>query len=315
MVVGAPAAETTPPKLDDVMMAMDVVDTLRHREDFVRRELDEEGREAELIARLREIYHQQGIEVPDHVLKQGVQALKESRFVYTPPPRSWKRTMLELWALRSRVARRTLTVMLIFLAVLGIAYFTIIRPAQESRRVAHIEATETLPKSINLAHSDILAIAKDDTARERANALFSDGQRAVRDGDLPAMRSINAQLGQLLDELRTEYTLRIISQPGQTTGLWRRPPGWWQARSYYLIVEPIAPDGQTLSLPIRDELSGETKTVSQFGVRVPQQTYEAVAADKREHGVVRRNELGVKQRGRLTIDYAMPAEGGTINTW
>ena len=35
------------------MIAMDVVDTLRHREDLVRRELDEEGREAELIERLR----------------------------------------------------------------------------------------------------------------------------------------------------------------------------------------------------------------------------------------------------------------------
>ena len=30
-----------PQTLDDLMIAMDVVDTLRHREDLVRRELDE----------------------------------------------------------------------------------------------------------------------------------------------------------------------------------------------------------------------------------------------------------------------------------
>ena len=77
-----------PQTLDDVMIAMDVVDTLRHREDLVRRELNEEGREAELIARLREIYRNQGIEVPDHVLADGVKALKESRFVYTPAPQA-----------------------------------------------------------------------------------------------------------------------------------------------------------------------------------------------------------------------------------
>jgi hypothetical protein len=73
-----------PQTLDDVMIAMDVVDTLRHREDLVRRELNEEGRESELIARLRQIYHDQGIEVPDKVLAEGVKALKDSCFVYTP---------------------------------------------------------------------------------------------------------------------------------------------------------------------------------------------------------------------------------------
>ena len=37
----AVAPPSTPQKLDDIMIAMDVVDTLRHREDLVRRELDE----------------------------------------------------------------------------------------------------------------------------------------------------------------------------------------------------------------------------------------------------------------------------------
>ena len=90
------AAPGKPQTLDDVMIAMDVVDTLRHREDLVRRELNEEGREGELIARLRQIYHDQGIEVPDSVLADGVKALKDSRFVYTPPPARWKRTLLTL---------------------------------------------------------------------------------------------------------------------------------------------------------------------------------------------------------------------------
>ncbi len=72
--------------LDEVMLAMDVVDTLRHRQDLVTRELDGTAREGQLIERLREVYRQQGIEVPDHILKEGVSALAESRFVYDPPP-------------------------------------------------------------------------------------------------------------------------------------------------------------------------------------------------------------------------------------
>ena len=56
--MGHTPQEPKPHTLDEIMIAMDVVDTLRHREELVRRELDDEGREAELIARLREIYRE-----------------------------------------------------------------------------------------------------------------------------------------------------------------------------------------------------------------------------------------------------------------
>lgn len=50
--------------LDELMLAMDVVDTLRHQDNLVARELDESRREAELIARLRQIYESQGLPFP-----------------------------------------------------------------------------------------------------------------------------------------------------------------------------------------------------------------------------------------------------------
>ena len=49
----APVGAAQPP-LDDVMLAMDVVDTLRHDQLIVERELNEEERRAKLIERLRE---------------------------------------------------------------------------------------------------------------------------------------------------------------------------------------------------------------------------------------------------------------------
>lgn len=311
----ATAVEPKPHTLDELMMAMDVVDTLRHREDLVRRELDEAGREAQLIARLREIYREQGIEVPDRVLQDGVKALREQRFVYNPPPPSWKRTVLELWVKRSAIGRRFLRWGLIILALAGLAYFALVRPAQEARRQALIEATETLPSSIRLAHSDVLSLATEDAAKRRADVLLADGERAIRDRDLPAMRRINSELINLREALSAEYRLRIVSEPGQLTGLWRRPPGFWTQRSYYLIVEPVAPDRRKISLPIRDEVTGETKSVSQFGVRVPEETYEAVARDKRDDGIVQQNIFGVKARGKLEVDYRMPFAGGTITSW
>ncbi len=314
-MVDATAAEPRPHTLDDVMMAMDVVDTLRHREDLVRRELDEAGREAELIARLKEIYREQGIEVPDRVLEQGVEALKESRFTYVPPPPSWKRTLLELWARRGAVSRQVGLAILAVLVLWGVYHFAIARPAEQARLRERVEMTETLPRSIRLAHTDVQAIAAETAARQKADALLADGERAIRDANLAAMRRIRDALVQLRDELTTQYTLTIVSAPGEVTGVWRRPPSWWQSRNYYLIVEAVATDGRKLSLPIRNEETGETKTVSRFGVRVPQETYAAVADDKRDDGIVQRNQFGVKRRGRLSVDYLMPFEGGAITAW
>ena len=81
----APLKTDEPRKLDDVLLAMDVVDTLRHRERVVDMELDAEARETQLIERLKDIYAAQGIEVPERILKDGVKALEEQRFTYKPP--------------------------------------------------------------------------------------------------------------------------------------------------------------------------------------------------------------------------------------
>ncbi|MFM9846463.1 MAG: DUF6384 family protein [Hyphomicrobiaceae bacterium] len=308
-------AQGKPQTLDDLMIAMDVVDTLRHREDLVRRELNEEGREDDLIARLRQIYRDQGIEVPDQILADGVKALKDSRFVYTPPPAGWKRSLLTLWTKRDTHGKRAGYALATVVALFAGYHLLVTRPAQLAAEQERIEITETLPKSLRQAHADILAVGNDPAARQKADALLADGERAIRDGDRAAMTKVSTDLAALRTELAAEYALMIVSRPGESSGVWRRPPRGSQARNYYLIVEPIAPDGRKLSLPVRNEETGVSEAVSKFGVRVPQQTFEAVASDKRDDGIVQRNQFGVKKRGTLAVDYKMPFEGGIITQW
>lgn len=304
-----------PSTLDELMIAMDVVDTLRHREDLVRRELDEEGREAELIARLKKIYHDQGIEVSDEVLLDGVKALKDSRFVYTPPPAGWKRTLLTAWVRRGVYGRRTAIAAALIAIALGGYYFITVRPARLAEEQARIELTETLPKALKQAHANALAIATDPAAKQKADALLADGQRALSVGNRAGAAKASADLSALADELAQEYTLTIVSRPGEPTAVWRRPPGPGQARNYYLIVEAVAPDGRKLSLPIRNEETGQTETVRRFGVRVPESVWEAVRRDKTDDGIVQNNQFGIKRRGTLSVDYQMPFEGGFITKW
>jgi hypothetical protein len=304
-----------PQTLDDIMIAMDVVDTLRHREDLVRRELNEEGRESELIERLRQIYRDQGIEVPDRVLADGVKALKDSRFVYTPPPASWKRSLFTLWAGRDVYGKRAGLALAALVAV-GVGYYTLVtRPARLEAERTRIEVTETLPKALRHAYAEVVAVAGDDAAKQKASALLADGEAAIARGDRAEMAKTSAALAALRDDLRREYTLTIVSRPGEPSGVWRRPPGNSQARNYYLIVEPIAPDGRPVSIVVRNEETGAGETVSKLGVRVPQNVYEAVAQDKRDDGIIQRNRFGVKRRGTLAVDYLMPFENGTITKW
>ncbi len=310
-----PQAEHKPHKLDDVMIAMDVVDTIRHREDLVRRELGDEAREGELIERLREIYRQQGIEVSDEVLAQGVKALKESRFTYTPKPPSWQRTLLEAWVARKRYGAIAAVAATLLLSTCGYQYLTVTRPAQLAEEQARIETTETLPRSIRQVHADMIRIATDTAIKPRADQLLADGERAIRDQDRAAMQKVAAEMKRLGDDVAAEYTLTIVSRPGETTGVWRRPPKGATQRNYYIIVEPIGPNGRKLSLSIRNEETGETSVVDRFGVRVPQATFDAVAADKRDDGIVQKNRYGVKRRGTLSVDYLMPYEGGMITKW
>jgi hypothetical protein len=253
--------------------------------------------------------------VPDQILADGVKALKDSRFVYTPPPAGWKRSLLTLWAKRDTHGKRAGYALAAVIALFAGYHLLVTRPAQLAAEQERVEITQTLPKSLRQAHADILVVGNDPAAKQKADALLADGERAIRDGDRAAMTRITGELTALRNELAAEYTLVIVSRPGESSGVWRRPPRGSQARNYYLIVEPVAPDGRKMSLPVRNEETGATETVSKFGVRVPQQTFETVASDKRDDGIVQRNQFGIKKRGTLAVDYKMPFEGGIITQW
>lgn len=103
--------------LDEVMLAMDVVDTLRHQRAQVAAELDEDKREAQLIARVHSIYESQGMDVPSDVIAEGVKALVEDRFKYDPPARSFAVRLAEIYVERGKWAFRMFVVVLLAAAV------------------------------------------------------------------------------------------------------------------------------------------------------------------------------------------------------
>lgn len=302
------------PKLDELMLAMDVVDTLRHQEGLVEKVLGEDSRDATLKERLRTLYEGQGLKVSDRILDDGIRALKESRFTYDPAPPSFARTMALLWVGRATVAK-VMAVALLAIAVLGGVTYWRVASTERATEAARIEMTVTLPQTVDTAEAALAAEALTSDARTEAEKRVAVARAAIASGDAGAARNAVAALADLRATLAQTYQLRIVSRPGERTGVFRVPDVNTKARNYYLIVEAVTPAGDALKLPISSEEDGTVKTVDKWGVRVPKATYDKVAADKSDDGIVEDNILGEKPRGSLAPVYEMDVLPGAITSW
>jgi hypothetical protein len=308
-------AEAGKAPLDDLMLAMDVVDTLRHRQDLVTRELSAEARERQLIDKLRDIYHGQGIEVPDAVLREGVDALAKSRFTYTPPKPSFATSLARLYVNRKKWGPAALAVFLTLAIGLG-GYFLAYRPFQQGQiEAARIELAERLPAQMDVLYETIFQETKVQQASIEAEEQRTRGKVAAGEGNREGALAAIAGLTAIRDQLRQEYNLRIVNREGVQSGFWTFPEINTEAANYYVVVEALDPGGQVLSLPIRNEENGQVETVSTWGVRVPESVYRSVEADKRDDGIIQRNIVGIKQYGFLDVNYTVPVLGGAVTRW
>ena len=301
--------------LDEVMLAMDVVDTLRHRQDLATRELAGVSREQQLIDRLREIYHQQGIEVPDHILKEGVAALQESRFVYDPPKPGLGTSMARLYVGRERWGKPVGAV-LVALLVLSVGYFGVWQPYQRGQaEQAQIALSEGVPTRLDALYESIFEETKVQKAVVQAEALRRRGKAFAAEGNSLAAEKAVTDLTALRDQMRQEYILRVVNRPDLQSGFWTIPEVNTAATNYYIVVEALDADGNALELPVLNEENGQTEVVASWGVRVPESVYDSVSNDKRDDGIIQNNEVGRKANGFLDVEYNLPILGGAVTRW
>ncbi len=293
--------------LDDIMLAMDVVDTLRHQQLLVQRELDTDDRDQKMLQRLREIYAAQGIEVPDHVLQQGVDALKEGRFVYQPPASSFQVWLARLYISRGRWGKPVLLVAGLVLLV-WLAYSLLISgPAERAR--------DALPGQIQAQYEELVEQAKGETAIERSESLLQEGKSALRRNETEEARQVLERMAVLQRDIELEYDIRISSHPGGRSGVWRIPDANTMARNYYIIVEAVSRYGNLETVPVLNEEDGKVYRVKEWGLRVDEALFDQVAEDKTDDGIIQNNRFGVKERGYLTPQYLMPTTGAAITRW
>lgn len=304
-------------ELDEVMLAMDVVDTLRHQQSIVDRELGADDHDQALIEKVRKIYAGQGLTVSDDVIAKGVKALREERFTYRPPEKSFQLTLARMYVHRGRWAKWGGLAVAALLAFYLVYQFVVVAPQKRARQQQQqdLQELEAMPAKLADQRDRVLAEAQEETARQRAQVLYKDALAAVSRQDTGAVNNGYAALSQLYDQLTQAYQVRIVSRQGTQSGVWRVPQNNPDTRNYYIIVEAVNADGKRLALPITSEEDGKTATVEQWGLRVEPAVFEQVKRDKMDDGIIENNVFGVKKRGYTTPQYNIPTTGGAITQW
>lgn len=305
----------SPQKLDDVMLAMDIVDTLRHRERLVEMELGGEAREQALIRRLKEIYAAQGIDVPDDILKDGVKALEDKRFQYEAPKPGIAVSLAKIYIARDRWLK---PLALVFgLAAFATATYEFGYAAPREARIAaeQVDLKETLPAGLASARDAGLALAADDGARARIETAYQDGIAAARKGEAGPARAALEVLARLKGDLEMDLTVRIVQRDDENSGVFRIRDDAPNVRNYYLIVEAVDAGGRVHALEIESEEDRSVERVAKWGVRVPEGVFNTVAADKQDDRIIENAVIGRKPRGALQPAYSTDGAGGAILKW
>ncbi|NNC38014.1 MAG: hypothetical protein EX271_11455 [Acidimicrobiales bacterium] len=294
------------------MLAMDVVDTLRHETKLLARDLSVEDREQQLIERLREIYKAQGIEVPDSILREGVQALDDHRFAYVPQKDSF---FAKAYINRGKWGKPLILLFGILGMAWGVNYAAFEAPKNAAANRLERQLKIEIPRSLETARDDAISIAKTAEIQERVNALYNDGLAAAKSGKVDEAKRIERALTTLNMDLNQAYTLRIVSRPDELSGAWRYSEDNTDIKNYYLIVEGLDASGKPVTVNITSEEDQTAKRTTIWGVRVPESVFNRVAADKKDDQIIQNAVIGAKKRGFLNPEYNIETSGGLILEW
>lgn len=137
-----------------------------------------------------------------------------------------------------------------------------------------------------------------------------------RDG-WEASRAVS-NLDSALAFAKEPLTFRIISRPGEKSGVIRTPNDFADSRGIaYLIVEALDASGRPFEVSIMDSEVGEIRRAHTFGVRVTHEQFEQVKQDKMDDGIIENNLIGQKSVNsfKINFDSRVTSDNKMITRW
>lgn len=147
----------------------------------------------------------------------------------------------------------------------------------------------------------------------QVTSQLEESRTLLASGNVAAAETLMGDLSTKLEMLALTYSLRIVSEEGERTGVQRSFQD--SASSYYIIVDAIDSAGNPVKLPVTNVETKRKEMVSRFGIRVPQEVYNAIGKDKQDDGIVDKNIFGRKASGELEPSLDFQALEGYITHW
>lgn len=202
---------------NDLIVASDIVDTIRNDERLIDHELGSEDRQKALKARLKDMYKAQGMDVSDAVIEAAVARSNAERFVFKPMGTGFTRFMWTSYVRRNKYALRlSVAVGVVVVGIVGYnaaQYQFIEKPALEAVRRLELQVAEVLPNRLKAVSDEALASAsrlQDEVSKSEIEAQQTIVKSALRARDIfEAEQGIKAidQLGRTLKETEARRTL------------------------------------------------------------------------------------------------------------
>lgn len=317
------AGGVAPDSLPELLRIMDVATALRQEREKAAAHLDFEQTKAALRQRLRATADTLGDTVSDAEIEAAINRYFGQLYEFKEPAPGMQRFLAHVWIRRGPVLAALLVAALLVFGgwwLLASASSPWSPAAQRARaEAAHAEmqarakrhVDDTWNKLVAL-HASVLGLAREDAAKDEANALRREAEAAHAAGLGAAIEQARVKLDALRAELDQEYELRVVSRPNERSGIDAYVNDQQRTLSgYYLIVEAVTASGSVLSRRIRDGEKNQTVLVRKWGEQVPKEVYDRIAADKRADGIVDENVFARKRRGYRQEEVVMlTAPGG-----
>ncbi|NVJ66280.1 MAG: hypothetical protein HWE16_07305 [Gammaproteobacteria bacterium] len=189
--------------LSDVMLAMDIADTIRHRERIVEHELSAEDREKALFVKVKKTYASQGIEVSDATIREAIQAIEDERFAYKSPKESLFTKFAHAYINRAKWGKGLAAI----LGIAGLAWVI-------SWAVFTLPKQWELDKQANALNQSIVeANTSEESLQARLDALVEELNRATEPKDSELQALYQRQKQNSFELLKSAATHIDIARP------------------------------------------------------------------------------------------------------
>ncbi len=177
---------------------------------------------------------------------------------------------------------------------------------------AKLERIQSLDKEVDALVDEVRAAAKEQGVGLEVDRLAKEAETYKNRNDPERLEEVRNQLSELDLRVRAEYTVSVISRPGERSAIKRAYSDKEGKRlsGYYVIVEAKNPDGHVVKRRVHNSETSEEVDATIWAERVPEEVYNRLGKDKKEDGILDETKFAVKRRGYLNEETTMPGSDG-----